>query len=438
MRLLKRYAAIILLAISALHTLSLPLVAEEMDKYIAIQKEGTGNIPLVLNTLDVRSKNDADTARSLDAVLRAGLEFTDIFTLVPAPLNLKSSVGNNRGGVNFSALNTVEAEIYVGGKVTKKADGVTLTMEVYDISGSKLLFTQAYTGGEQQLRALGHAFCADLIEFFTGKSSVFGSKIVFVSNHRGFKEIYQCDFDGFGVEQLTILHSITLTPAFSPDGHYLAYTDFSSGRSKLTIKNLASKQSFTVANSGIGIDPAWRNNSELATTLSFEGDQEIYLINTQGKVLRRITKNDGIDLSPTFSPDGRYVAYVSERSGQPQIFTQAIESGAIKRVTFSGNYNTQPAWSPTGDKLAFTMRENSGALNIFVVNTDGSGLTRLTENSGNNESPSWSPDGRMIVFTSNRQGQKKLFVMSATGKNQRQLLRLAGEQMQPSWSLFTK
>jgi TolB protein len=190
MRLLKRYAAIILLVISALHTLSLPLVAEEMDKYIAIQKEGTGNIPLVLNTLDVRSKNDAGTARSLDAVLRAGLEFTDIFTLVPPPLALKSSVGNERGGVNFRALNTVEAEIYVGGKVTKKADGVTLTMEVYDISGSKLLFTQAYTGGEQQLRALGHAFCADLIEFFTGKSSVFGSKIVFVSNHLSTRETF--------------------------------------------------------------------------------------------------------------------------------------------------------------------------------------------------------------------------------------------------------
>ena len=84
------------------------------------------------------------------------------------------------------------------------------------------------------------------------------------------------------------------------------------------------------------------------------------------------------------------------------------------------------------------MWENGGELNIFVVNVDGSGLVKLTGNSGNNESPSWSPDGQMIVFTSSRQGQKKLYTMNVTGKNQRQLLSMGGEQMQPFWSLFRK
>ncbi|MCE1273226.1 MAG: Tol-Pal system beta propeller repeat protein TolB, partial [Chlorobiales bacterium] len=101
---------------------------------------------------------------------------------------------------------------------------------------------------------------------------------------------------------------------------------------------------------------------------------------------------------------------------------------------FSGSYNTQPSWSPAGDKIAYSSLQKNGEINIFVINADGSGLLQLTRGAKDNESPSWSPDGNMIVFMSNRQGRKKLFVMNADGTNQRSLLQIDGEQQQPSWS----
>ncbi len=358
--------------------------------------------------------------------------------MISPPLNVKDNSSRDNVVLNFGALDSVGAAVYAGGAVTNTSGTISLNMQVYDTSGAKLLLKKTYNGKQQQLRTIGHAFCADLVELLTGKKSIFGSKIVFVSNKTGFKEIYECDFDGHEIRQLTNSHSISLTPVLSPDGRYLAYTGFSSGRPALYIRNLSDGKTLAVGKSGISIDPGWRNSRELATTLSFEGDQEIYLIKADGAISRRLTFSKGIDLSPSFSPDGNKMAYVSDQNGLPQIFIEDLQSGQVNRLTFSGRYNTQPSWSPAGDKIAYTTWENGGEIDIFTVNIDGSGLKQLTGNSGENESPSWSSDGRMIVFASNRKGLKKLYIMGSTGDSQRPLLRSDGEQIQPCWSLFSQ
>ena len=414
----------------------LSLFAAERGEYIAIHKEGSGKITLALNKLDVPVTEESRLAERLDAIIHDGLDFTGLFTMISPPINVKTNNSGEKVVLNFGALDSVGAAVYAGGAVSNTSGSITLYMEVYDTSGAKLLLNKTYNGNPQQLRAIGYAFCADLIELLTGKKSIFGSKIVFVSNKTGFKEIYECDFDGHELRQLTNSHSISLTPALSPDGRYLAYTDFSSGRPALYIRDLSEGKISTIGKSGISIDPGWRNSREVATTLSFEGDQEIYLIKTDGSISRRLTFSKGIDLSPSFSPDGNKMAYVSDRNGLPQIFIEDLPSGQVSRLTFSGRYNTQPSWSPAGDKIAYTTWESGSEINIFVTGIDGSGLKQLTEKSGENESPSWSPDGRMIVFTSSRQGSKKLYIMQSTGENQRPLLQSEGEQMQPSWSKF--
>ncbi len=417
---------------------SLPLLAAEGGEYIAIRKEGSGKIALALDKLNAPVKEESRLAQSLDTIIRDGLDFTGLFTMISPPLNVKDNSSRDNVVLNFGALDSVGAAVYAGGAVTNTSGSISLNMQVYDTSGAKLLLKKTYNGKQQQLRTIGHAFCADLVELLTGKKSIFGSKIVFISNKTGFKEIYECDFDGHELRQLTNSHSISLTPVLSPDGRYLAYTGFSSGRPALYIRNLSDGKTLAVGKSGISIDPGWRNSRELATTLSFEGDQEIYLIKADGAISRRLTFSKGIDLSPSFSPDGNKMAYVSDQNGLPQIFIEDLQSGQVNRLTFSGRYNTQPSWSPAGDKIAYTTWGNGGEIDIFTVNIDGSGLKQLTGNSGENESPSWSSDGRMIVFASNRKGSKKLYIMGSTGDSQRPLLRSDGEQMQPCWSLFSQ
>ncbi|NTW54558.1 MAG: Tol-Pal system beta propeller repeat protein TolB [Chlorobaculum sp.] len=424
--------AALCLTLMVMLLLPMTLRAEGTGEYIAIRKEGASRIAIVLDNTAAKGGKQSEWAKSLDATIKEGLDFTGLFNLLPAPLNIRNA---QNGALDLATIASVGGDIYAGGSVTKNSGKPVLEMYVSDASGKELL-ARAYTGTELQLRDMGLRFCADLVELLTGKRSVFGTKIVFVSNRTGFKEIYMCDFDGQNTVQLTNSRSISLTPSVSPDGNYLAWTDYTSGRPDLYIKNLATGQKVSVNKHGVSISPAWRpGTNTCATTLSYQGDQDLYLIRSDGSVERRLTNGGGIDVSPSFSPDGSKMAFVSTRQGGPQIFIQDIGSGQTRRLTYSGTYNTQPSWSPSGNKILYSSMQKNGEINIFMIDVDGAGLLQLTNDSRNNEYPSWSPDGSMIVFSSTRDGRRKLYVMNADGSNQRPLLKMEGEQQQPSWSV---
>ena len=416
------------------------LFAESVKEYIRISKAGADRISLVLKPIDVKKNKNARYAQGIDAVINDGLGFTGLFAIIQSPMNIITGgdvyqVGKRQ--INFAALSSVGAEVYAGGVLERKGKTLKMDMEVYDALTGKLLMRKLYEGSRDDLRLIAHRFCADLVRLFTGKPSIFGSKIAYVSKSAGKKEIYLADFDGYGATRVTnTREGIALSPALSPDGRKLAYLTYTRGLQDLHIKDLATQKIVSVTRKGVKIDPSWRNGFlELATTFSFDGNQELYLLRSNGSITRRLTRHRGIDLSPSFSPDGSKMAFVSNRHGNPHIFIKDMNSGSVKRLTFKGKYNTQPAWSPVNNKIAFTTMQKSGEINIFTVNVDGTGLKQLTYGARQNEAPSWSPDGTMIVFSSNRKGGKKLYVMNADGRNQRSL-KLAGEQMQPCWSSF--
>ena len=415
------------------------LFAESVKEYIRITKAGADRIPLVLKSIDTKKSKNRKYAAGIDAVIRSGLDFTGLFAIIQSPMNIIAGGDLYQAGgrqINFAALSSVGAEVYAGGVLDRKGKTLKMDMEVYDALTGKLLMRKLYEGNRDDLRPIAHRFCADLVKLFTGKPSIFGSKIAYVSQSGGKKEIYLADFDGYGAAQVTSTGGLALTPALSPDGRQLAYLTYTRGVQDLHIKDLSTRKIVSVTKKGVKIDPSWRNGFlELATTFSFDGNQELYLLRNNGSITRRLTKHSGIDLSPSFSPDGTKMAFTSNRHGNPQIFIKDMNSGAVRRLTFRGNYNTQPAWSPVNDKIAFTTMQKNGEINIFTVNADGTGLKQLTYGARQNEAPSWSPDGTMIVFSSNRSGGKKLYVMNADGRNQRSL-NLAGQQMQPCWSSF--
>ncbi|WP_233570537.1 MULTISPECIES: Tol-Pal system beta propeller repeat protein TolB [Prosthecochloris] len=416
-----------------------PLYAEPVGQYIKIAKQGETRIPLVLRSLDVEKDKNREYGGELDSIIREGLDFTGMFTLMKSPLNIFSGGELYEAGsrqVNFPALTSVGAELYAGGVMERRGSRITMDMEVYDVLTGKQMLNKTYEGRRDNLRAIGHEFCGDLMELITGKPSIFHSRIAFVSSRGGKKEIYMSEFDGYGATQVTESGGLALTPSLSSDSSLLAYLTYVDNMPHLHIRDLSRNETVAVTRKGVKIDPAWRNGSlECATTFSFDGDQELYLVGRDGRIGRRLTRSRGIDVSPTFSPDGTKMAFVSSRHGAPQVFIKNLATGREKRLTFHGRYNTQPAWSPVGDKIAFTSMQKNGEINIFTVNADGTGLRQLTYRSRHNEAPSWSPDGSMIVFSSTRTGVKQLFVMNANGRNQRSL-RLPGEQMQPSWSAF--
>src|SRR5437667_4731643 len=146
----------------------------------------------------------------------------------------------------------------------------------------------------------------------------------------------------------------------------------------------------------------------VAMTLSKEGNPEIYLLTVATGAFRRLTMHAAIDTEPTWSPTGRELAFISDRSGSAQIYVMDAEGTNLRRLTHSG-FNTQPRWSPKGDAIAFTSRQ--GNHDIWAVNTDGSTLRRLTAGPGSNERASWAPNGRHLVLQSNRLGRFQVLTM---------------------------
>jgi TolB protein len=125
---------------------------------------------------------------------------------------------------------------------------------------------------------------------------------------------------------------------------------------------------------------------------------EIYTITSDGKVLKRLTKNSYDEAFPAFSPNGRRIAFTSNRPKlrDYDIFTMNTGGRGVMNLTHDSGFNErEPAWSPDGTKIAFSRLNN-----IFVRNADGTNEIQLTEEgTGENGQPSWSPDGSKILFT---------------------------------------
>ena len=417
--------------------LTIPGVSLAGYNYIDITQPYLKKLPIAVPFFKTISNGDDAyrLSRTLSDLLANTLDFTGYFKI----LNREAFLVNPQTDAGFANVvfhdwTSIGADLLVTGGVLVKDNLLEIELRLYDTFKEKLLVGKRYKGGIDDQRRIIRRFCSDVIYNLTGDRGIFDTEIAFVSTSSGTKEIYISEFDGYNIQRVTHANSITITPAWSSDGQWIAYTSYAKGKPDLYIKHLKEKRGTVVSEKGINITPAWRPGKfELAATLSFSGDPEIYLLTGTGKVIKRLTNSKGIDVSPTWSPDGKNMAFVSKRSGTPQIYIKNLDSGQVNRLTFQGSYNTQPSWSPKGDKIVYAGMEG-GLNNIFVIGIDGQGSVQLTHNEGDNESPSWSPDGNLIVFSSTREGPSRIFVMNSYGTDQRRLLTLKGQQTQPKWS----
>jgi TolB protein len=172
----------------------------------------------------------------------------------------------------------------------------------------------------------------------------------------------------------------------------------------------------------------------VAFTRSIEGNTEIFKVNRRGGAPVQLTHSPRIDANPAWSPSGREIAFSSDRAGTPQLYVMDADGGNVRRVTREGLSNDGAAWHPEGSRITYAFRSQSGHRYDIAVTDLVTEETRiLTSGPGSNEAPSFSPDGERIVFESSRDGSIQIWVIDADGGNLRRLTS-EGENFAPAWS----
>lgn len=394
-----------------------------------------------------RNANAQPLEKTFHTVLWADLEYSGVLDMV-SPSFYPTSIPSQPSELKAEDWSAAPASAYMVALGNATVDGASLSVagflsDVHTPGGpiplQKIYHDDATDAGA---RRIAHKFADDIISVLTGGlPGIAQTQIAYVNGRSGNKEIWVMDYDGANQHQATHLKSISLTPRWSPDATKIAFTCFAPFRgvtsAQICIYSTASNRLITFPRyKGTNSSPAWSPDGEdLAFMSSQNGDPEIYVVDSGGARLHRITFSAGVNTSPAWNPKtGKQIVFVSDRGGEPVLYLANSDGTDVQKIDIPDKgYVIDPSWSPNGQLLAFSWRRPTGNFDIYVMDIASHQLVELTRDEGRNERPSWAPDGRHIVFESTRGGSRQIWSMLADGSSTRQLT-FEGQSESPNWS----
>jgi len=395
---------------------------------VQISGVGATQIPLALATL----RDEASSGVALSAIVRADLERSGLFRMLPAEGNL-----DERSSVDLAAWRGRGVDALVAGSVARLADGrFDVRYKLWDAVRNEQLLGQSKVVLAGDLRLAAHRVADEIHEKLTGERGVNATRIAYVIKAGKRFTLHVTDADGEGGQVALASPEPIISPAWSPDGRQLAYVSFESQKAVVWVQDLGTGQRRMLANfRGSNSAPAWSpDGRNLALTLSQEGLSQLYLLPVQGGTPVRLTRSAAIDTEAVYSPDGRQIYFVSDRGGGPQIYRTPAAGGNAERVSFSGGYNISPAISPDGKLLAYITRQGS-AYRLMTQDLE-SGTTQALSDTNDDESPSFAPNGRLLVYATRQQGSDVLMTTTLDGKIKTRLLSSGADMREPAWGPY--
>lgn len=343
--------------------------------------------------------------------------------------------------IKFPTWRLLKQDYIVVGRVLDGSGGESrVEFELFTVGDQKALASLSISGQRSDLRGIAHQVADVVYEKITGVRGAFWTRIAYVTaKGLGSNQSYAlmvADADGYGPQTVVSSKQPLMSPAWSPDGHKLAYVSFERGNSSIYIQDISTGAREVVsAAKGINGAPAFSpDGTKLALTLSNGVNPDIYVLDLASRHLTQITKHFAIDTEPTWTPDGSHIVFTSDRSGKPQIYETGLTGGEASRLTFTGDYNAKASISYDGKKIAMS-QGNRNVYHIAVL--DRSSGTSTDVSKGNfDESPSFAPNASMILYAATEGSRDVLYAVSADGRVRQRLILADGDVRSPAWSPY--
>jgi TolB protein len=419
------------LALAALVVASSSPSGAQEEVYLKVTNPGLTRVVIGLPQFPSRPGTDPAAAASLLATLREDMNQTAVLGVLPDENAKLVVVDPANPTLTRQRWRAAGAQFLLDGSFAGAGNQIVLEVRLWDLTSGEIAYSRRLQGAVGLAPTIAHTLADELVHLFTGRPGPFLSRIAFVSDRTGSKEIWVMRWDGSDAQQLTSYKSIALSPAWSPDGQWLAFTSFLRGNPQLFI--LRPTQGYLKPLStlpGVNSSPSFSPDGKLiAFAAGADGNTDIWVVPAEGGTPERLTSTFGISTQPAWSPNGRQIVFTSTMGGSPQLYVMDAEGTNVRRLTFEDKFADEAAWAPDGVRVAYTtLVDDSFQLAILDLRTN---TRTVVAGPGNNESPCWSPDGTILAFVSNRTGKRQIFITDPAGRPRQ--ITTEGNNLQPAW-----
>ena len=335
----------------------------------------------------------------------------------------------------FAQVEPGQGDVVLKGTVELEGENLRAECTVLGAMTQKVYLNRRFTALAKKPREFAHKVSDAIVEAVTGKKGMASARLVMVGTRSGKKELYLAASDGRDLMQLTRDGTISVAPHWGPDSR-IAYTSFLKGYPDVYLIDVETGRRDRISNStglntSADLSPDGR---EIALILSKDGNPELYIKNLSSGELTRVTKTrKAAEASPSWSPDGQTIVYVSDQAGRPHLYTISRNGGRPKRLTSRGSENVSPDWGQNG-KIAYCTRFGDRYQIVVLDLATRESKTLATHDRADYEDPSWAPDGRHIACSRTQDYKSKVYILDTLGDRPIALTDYEGDWYSPSWS----